>query len=141
MSQLGFIPLALLSAFFAALVAIFGKIGLSNIDSTAATWVRVLVMAAFMTAVVFISGSWQSSLHLGSKGLTFIIFSAIAGSLSWIFYFAALKIGPATPVASLDRLSVVFVLILSALFLGESLTAKSVIAVGLIAGGTVLLLL
>lgn len=132
---------ALLSALFAALVAIFGKIGIKNIDSTLATTVRSVVMAGFLILISLMlkKGSLLSSIH--GKALTYIVLSGIAGALSWLFYFVALKNGPAPGVAALDRLSVVFVLILAVLFLGDSLTWKSGIGIGFIATGAILMVI
>lgn len=132
---------ALLSASFAAAVAIFGKLGLTNVDSTVATTVRAIVMAIFLTIVVFALQKVSLIKTLDNKALTFIVCSGVAGALSWLFYFLALKTGPATPVAALDRLSIVFVALLAALFLGEALTLKTIAGVLLIIGGAVLLVL
>jgi transporter family protein len=132
---------ALLSAGFAALVAIFGKIGIANINSTLATTVRAVVMAVFL-AIVSLGLGHAKLLHtINSRALTFIIFSGIAGALSWLFYFFALKTGPAPAVAALDRLSVVFVLILAVLFLGEHLTWKSGIGAVFLTIGAILMTL
>lgn len=132
---------ALLSAGFAAAVAIFGKLGLVGVDSTVATTVRAVVMAVFLTIVVLALQKVSLIKTLDNKALTFIVCSGIAGALSWLFYFLALKTGPATPVAAVDRLSIVFVAILAALFLGEALTIKTIAGVLLIIGGAVLLVL
>ena len=110
---------ALLAAVFAALVAIFGKLGVADIDSTLATTVRAVVMAVFLIVVAFSLGKAKLLGTIDSRAFTFIFFSGIAGALSWLFYFFALKTGPAGAVAALDRLSVVFVLLLAALFLGD----------------------
>lgn len=117
---------AFLSAFMAALVAIFGKLGLKNIDSTLATTIRAIIMAVFLITV-----SWAMNKFKGfsvkSLSLTdwwLIAMAGIAGALSWLFYFWALKIGPATQVAAIDRLSLVLVAILAAIFLGEHLGVK-----------------
>jgi len=132
---------ALLAAVFAALVAIFGKIGLKDIDSTLATTVRAMVMAAFLFLTAFFLQKFTLIKTISSQALTFIIFSGIAGALSWLFYFLALKNGPASGVAALDRLSVVFVVILAALFLGEAMTLKSGVGLALLVSGAVLLVL
>lgn len=132
---------ALLSAATAALVAIFGKIGISQVDSTLATSVRAVIMALFLVVVAGLLGKFKLLSTIDNKALTFIVLSGIAGALSWLFYFLALKNGPASGVAALDRLSVVFVVILAALFLGESLTWKSGLGAVLIAAGAFLLTL
>ena len=113
---------AALSAIFAALVAIFGKIGLQNIDSTLATTVRSVVMALFLFIVSLSLGKFSLINTIKNKVLFFIVLSGIAGALSWLFYFLALKTGVVTGVAAIDRLSVVFVVIFAALFLSEKLT-------------------
>lgn len=132
---------ALLSAVFAAGVAILGKVGLRHIDSTLATTVRSAVMAIFLVLVALALQKFQLLRAFEGKAIAFIVFSGIAGALSWLFYFLALKYGPASGVAALDRLSVVFVVLLAALFLGESLTLKSGLGVLLIVIGAVLLVL
>ena len=114
-----------LSAIFAALVAIFGKIGLSKVDTTLAATIRAVIMALFLVMTTFSLGKIKFIQDVDNKALVFIIFSGVAGALSWLFYFFALKNGPASGVVSIDRLSVVFVLILAVLFLGESFTWKT----------------
>ncbi|MEK7493699.1 MAG: EamA family transporter [Patescibacteria group bacterium] len=130
---------ALLSAGFAALVAIFGKIGLTGIDTTLATTVRAVIMAAFLVVVAFSLGKVGMLSTLSGKALVFIALSGVAGALSWLFYFFALQKGPASGVAALDRLSVVFVLVLAVLFLGEHFTIKAVAGAVLVAAGAVLM--
>jgi len=130
---------ALLSAIFAAAVAILGKIGLKEVDSTLATAIRAVVMAIFLLGAAAVLQKFSLLKTVGNQTLTFIIFSGVAGALSWLFYFLALKYGPATGVAALDRLSVVFVVILAAMFLGEALTLKSVSGLVLLVLGALLL--
>lgn len=132
---------ALLSAVFAALVAIFGKIGLSTVDSTLATTVRAAVMAGFLIVVSLILGKAELLKTINGRTLGFIVLSGVAGALSWLAYFFALKYGPATGVAALDRLSVAFVLVLAALFLGEAIGWKSALGAILITAGTILMTL
>ncbi len=132
---------ALLSAISAALVAIFGKIGVSNIDSTLATTVRAIIMALFLILVSFALGKYQLITTIDSKALGFIILAGISGALSWLFYFLALQLGPASGVAALDRLSVVFVLIFSVLFLAEKLTFYKLLGAILITIGAILMIL
>lgn len=129
---------ALGAALFAALVAIFGKVGLKNVDATLATAIRSVVMAAFLVSVAFGLGKLKFVDSIDSKALTFIALSGIAGALSWLCYFFALKIGPTSGVAALDRLSVVFVVIFAALFLAESITWKTGLGALLITGGALL---
>lgn len=130
---------ALLSAASASLVAIFGKIGVKNIDSTLATSVRAVIMAAFLVIVSLVLGKAKLLHTIDAKALTFIVLAGIAGALSWLFYFFALKNGPASGVAALDRLSVVFVLILALLFLGEHLTWKSALGAVFVTTGAILM--
>lgn len=130
---------AILSAAFAAAVAILGKIGLEGIDTTLATTVRAMIMAGFLVIVSLLLGKSSLLGGITSKPLLFIAASGIAGALSWLFYFSALKHGPASAVAALDRLSVVFVLVLAILFLGEHLTWKTGLGATLVAAGAILM--
>lgn len=132
---------AVASAVFAALVAIFGKIGLKGVDSTLATAVRAVVMALFLVIVAFSLGKFQTLGTLTGKPLLFIILSGVAGALSWLFYFFAIKHGPVSGVVAIDRTSVVFALVLAALFLGETLTLKTALGGALILGGALLVAL
>lgn len=128
---------ALLSAIAAAAVAIFGKIGISKLDSTLATTVRAVIMAAFLVFTSLALGKAKLLNTIDNKALLFIVLSGISGALSWLFYFFALRSGPASGVAALDRLSVVFVLILAILFLGEQLTWKTGVGALLITAGAI----
>lgn len=134
---------AFLSALSAALVAIFGKFGLQSIDSTLATTIRSIIMAVFLVVVSValkkFSGFSFSSLE--SRDWLWITLAGIAGALSWLFYFAALKIGDASRVASIDRLSIVFIVILAALFLGEGFGWKVMLGAALMAAGAILITL
>jgi transporter family protein len=136
-----YIILGLLSALFASLVAIFGKLGLKNLDSTVATTIRSLVMAGFLLALSLTIGKWQSiNWHsISSKDWLLIVLAGICGALSWLAYFSALKMGPATTVSALDRLSLVFVAILALVFLGETLTWAKISGVILMVLGVLLL--
>lgn len=133
--------LAILAALFAALVAIFGKVGIKNIDSTLATTIRSIIMAVFLILASLATGRFSHLGSINSRSMKFIILSGISGALSWLFYFSALKLGLASRVATIDRMSVVFVVILAALFLGESLTIKSAIGVILLTIGAVMIVL
>ncbi len=138
---MSWIFLSLLSAFFAALVAILGKLGIKEIDSTLATGVRAAVMAVAMLIAVTALGKWKFVSTIDGRALSFIVMSGLAGALSWLFYFLALKSGKAASVAAVDRLSVVFVLILATLFLGELATVKSWLGAALIVIGAILMVL
>jgi transporter family protein len=132
---------ALLSALFASLVAIFGKIGLKDIDSTLATTIRSIVMALFLVTVSFSLGKFSMLDGLNSKTLTFIALSGIAGAISWLFYFLALKLGPASAVGAIDKTSIAFVFILALLFLGESFTYMKAGGALLVVLGAILMVL
>lgn len=124
-----------LSAFFAALVAIFAKIGLPKTDPILATTMRSVIMAGFLVAVAIILNKLNLHAVGDRRTWVFIALSGVAGAISWLFYFWALKVGPATGVAVIDRLSVVFVALLAALFLSESLSPKTIFGIILIVSG------
>ena len=134
---------AFFSALGAALVAIFAQPGLQNIDSTLATTIRAIIMASFLVIVSFFLKKFDgfSLTSFGSKEWLLIVLAGIAGALSWLFYFFALKMGNATGVVAIDRLSVVFVVVLAALFLGEGFGWKVVLGALLMAGGALLITL
>jgi len=134
---------ALLSAVTGALVAVFAKVGLRDIDPNTATALRAIIMALFLVAVVIVEGK-LSSFHgivSDSRALTFIVLSGVAGALSWLFYFLAIKFGRVSQVVPIDRLSIVFAIVLAALFLGEKLTLKAAIGAALVAVGAVIIAL
>ncbi|MCW4052239.1 MAG: EamA family transporter [Candidatus Bathyarchaeota archaeon] len=133
--------LALLSAFFASLVAIFAKIGLRGVDSNVATAARATIMMLFIVIVVISTGKGHQLTQFTSKDMGFIILSGIAGALSWLFYFAALRLADASKVAPIDRASVLFVIVLSVLFLDEKITLKTATAAILIFIGVLLLVI
>ena len=130
---------ALLAAVFAGLVAVFGKIGLKNVDANLATTIRAFVMFMFIIVVILFQKKFALVSQLKFIDYAFIVLAGAAGALSWLFYFLALRSGDATKVASLDRLSVVFVVILAAIFLGEALTLKSISGLVLLVAGALLL--
>jgi transporter family protein len=130
---------ALLSAGFAALVAILGKIGMEHVDSNLATALRAVVMAVASIGFVLYTGAISQFKTLHAKPILFIIFSGLAGAASWLCYFGALKMAPASKVAPIDRLSVVFTLILAALFLKEKITMSIVLGAVLIVAGSILI--
>jgi transporter family protein len=130
---------ALLAAFFAALVAIFGKIGVRDVDTTLATAVRAVIMAVFLGAAAALLGKLGGLDEIPGRAFVFIVLSGLAGAASWLFYFLALKHGPATGVAALDRLSVVLVFVLAVVFLGEALTWKAALGAVLVVAGAILL--
>ena len=130
---------ALVGAVFAALVAVFGKVGLQGIDTTLATTLRAIIMAVFLVIVSFGLGKANLTLPSG-RALLFITLSGIAGALSWLAMFSALKIGPAPGVSAIDRTSVVFVLIFSLLFLGVQFSWKAVLGAALVVAGAILMI-
>lgn len=130
---------AFLSAFSAAGVAIFGKIGIANIDSTLATAVRAVIMAIFLVMMALVLGKASLIDTIDGRAFRFIVFSGIAGALSWLFYFFSLKHGPPTGVVAIDRLSVVFVLVLSLIFLGAKFTWQAGLGAILVSVGAFLL--
>lgn len=132
---------ALASAFFAGLTALFGKIGVSSIPSNLATFIRTLIILLLMTLVVSIRGEWQKPGELSRYGILFLILSALATGFSWLCYYRALQLGPASRVAPVDKLSVAFVMILAFVFLKEPLTWKVLIGGTLIMAGSLLMTL
>lgn len=134
---------ALLSAISAALVAIFAKIGLSSVDTTLATTMRTFIMFAFFVLVSFFLKKFDqfSFTAMYTKEWLYIILSGLAGAVSYVFYFLALKYGMASRVAVVDRLSVVFVIILAAIFLGETISWKIAIGSVLIVTGALTIVL
>jgi transporter family protein len=130
---------AALSALFAALTAIFGKFGVSAMTSNLATFIRTLIVLALSAVIVSARGEWQNPAQLSPKGTAFLILSGIATGLSWLCYYRALQTGPASRVAPIDKLSVVFVVIFAVAFLGERLTWKVGIGALLVSAGAALM--
>ena len=129
---------AVLSAVFAALTAIFAKLGVSAIASDFATLIRTVVILAVVAALVLATGQWQPLASVPSRTWTFLVLSGLATGASWLCYFRALKLGDAARVAPIDKLSVVFVAVLGVLLLGERLSATAWAGVALIAAGALL---
>jgi transporter family protein len=132
---------ALLSAAFAALTAIFAKVGLEGIDSDYATLLRTVVIVVVLTAMIAALGKWRNPATLPARSLTFLVLSGLATGASWLCYFRALKVGDASKVAPIDKLSVVLVVIFATLFLGERPSPRDWTAVGLVSSGVLLLAL
>ncbi|MEP6617319.1 MAG: EamA family transporter [Ginsengibacter sp.] len=132
---------ALMSALFAALTAIFSKIGIKNVDTDLATAIRTLVILILAWGIAYFRGGIHSVQSLTKQNISFLVLSGIATGLSWIFYFKALKIGKVSQVAPVDKLSVAIAIVLSILFLGETLTVKMAIGALMIIGGTIVLIL
>lgn len=129
---------ALLSAAFAALTAIFAKVGIENINSDFATFIRTIVILMALGGILAATGQFQPLNTISSKTYLFLILSGLATGASWIAYFRALKIGQAAQVAPVDKLSVVLVAIFGVIFLGEKLTGPNWLGIGLIMAGAVL---
>lgn len=130
---------ALLSACFAALTAIFAKIGVENVGSDMATLIRTAVIFAMLIGIVVSSGQSLSPSAVSGRTWLFLVLSGLATGASWLCYFRALKLGPASQVAPVDKLSVVLVAVFGVLFLGEKLSAPNWLGVVLIAAGVILL--
>ncbi|CFQ41334.1 integral membrane protein [Yersinia frederiksenii] len=134
---------ALLSALTASLVAIFGKIGLQHLDANTATAVRAVVMALFLVGVVLVQGKFNlvGAVLADKKALLFIVLSGVAGALSWLFYFMAIKNGNVSQVAPIDKLSVVFAVILAFILFGEKVSLVAGLGVALITAGALMVAL
>jgi transporter family protein len=115
---------ALGSALFAALTAIFGKVGVSEIDSDLATFVRTIVILLVVALLLSVRHEWTRPDALSATGMVFLVLSGIATGLSWLCYYRALQLGPASRVAPIDKLSVIFVVLFAVCFLGERFTWK-----------------
>jgi transporter family protein len=133
------LPWALGSAVFAALTAIFAKIGLEGIDSDFATLVRTFVIVVVLGAFVGATGKWRNPLALPSRSVTFLVLSAFATGVSWVCYFRALKVGEAAKVAPVDKLSVVLVAVFAVAVLGERPVAREWLGIALVALGVLVL--
>jgi len=131
---------ALLSALFAALTAIFAKIGIKGVDTDLATAIRTVVILLLAWAIVFFKGTNNTLSSLTKTNWTFLILSGCATGLSWICYFKALQLGKVSQVAPVDKLSVALAIVLAAVFLGEPITVKTGIAATMIIGGTLILI-
>lgn len=131
---------ALLSAFFAALTAILAKIGIKDVDSNLATAIRTVVILVFAWGIVAAQGTLKQLPTLNSKTIIFLVLSGLATGASWLCYFHALKFGPASKVAPLDKLSVPIAVLIAALFLKETVSWQGWAGVLMITGGALLLL-
>ena len=129
---------ALASAGFAAMTAIFGKVGVENIDSNFATLIRTVIILAVIILIVVAGGSWQPLSGISRRTYLFLTLSGLATGASWLCYYRALKIGPASGVAPIDKMSVALVAIFAVLFLGETLQLRNWLGIALIAAGAVL---
>ena len=126
---------AVLSAFFAALVAIFGKIGVRDVDSNLAVAFRTAIIVFFAWGIVAVQGNAADLFRISRHSLLFLFLSAIATGLSWLFYYKALQLGEASRVAPIDKLSVALAVVMAFLFLGEKPTMGNVLGASLIVAG------
>lgn len=129
---------AVLSAVFAALTAILAKIGVQNVNSDFATFIRTIVVLLALAGILFATGQFQRPGSVPAKSYLFLILSGLATGASWVCYFRALKIGNASLVAPIDKLSVVLVALMGVLFLGEKLTGRNWTGIVIIAVGAVM---
>jgi transporter family protein len=132
---------ALLSALFAALTAIFAKIGIRGVDTDLATAIRTVVILILAWGIAFFRGGAATMHTLTKQNIIFLCLSGVATGLSWIFYFKALQLGKVSQVAPVDKMSVAFAIIFAILFLGESLTWRTAIGASLIIAGSLVLIL
>jgi len=132
---------ALLSAVFAALTNIFAKIGVAQISSNMATWIRVIVIFCVTSAIIFARHEWTNPAEMPRTSLIFIVLSGVATGLSWLCGFYALQIGQASQVSPVDKLSVLMVMILGVIFLGETLSIRQWFGGILILAGVILVAL
>ena len=130
---------AALSAVFAALTAIFAKVGIQGVDSDLATLVRTVIIVFVLSAFVWAAGKWSNPLQLPGKTWVFLTLSALATGASWVCYFRALQLGEASQVAPVDKFSLVLVAVFAFVFLGERPSASSWLGIGLVAAGVLVL--
>lgn len=130
---------ALMSAIFASLTAILAKIGIKNIDSNLATAIRTVVILVVAWGIVFYQGTFKELSHIPRNSLIFLVLSGVATGLSWLFYFKALQIGDASKVAPLEKISLVFTVILAAIILKEKVTLNVIIGATLMGIGAILI--
>lgn len=138
---MGWFVLALLSAVFAALTSILAKVGIDGVNSTLATAIRTFVVLIMSWGMVFITNTQNGITAISKKSWIFLILSGIATGASWLCYYKAIQLGDVSKVVPIDKLSVVFTMILAFAFLHEKFNAKSIIGVIFIAAGTLLMVL
>jgi len=140
-AQVGWFYWALLSAVFAALTAIFAKVGIQGVDSDLATLIRTAIIIAVLSAFIAYTGKWANPLELPPKTWLFLGLSGLATGASWVCYFRALKLGDASKVAPVDKLSLVLVAVFAFAFLGERPSLREWSGIAMVAGGVLLLAL
>jgi transporter family protein len=130
---------AFASAFFAGLTAILGKIGVAGINSNVATLIRTVVIFFLVLGIVLFRGEWQWPQQMPSKSITFLVLSGVATGLSWLFYYHALQLAPASLVAPIDKLSVAFAIVLGVVFLKETMDMQTALGGAMVVLGAVIL--
>jgi transporter family protein len=131
---------ALGSAFFAGLTALFGKIGVAGINSNLATFIRTIVILGVTAAILVLRDEWRPVGPIQPKTWLFLVLSGIATGLSWLCYYRALQLGPVSKVAPIDKLSVVFAIVLGVLFVGEAFTWPVAVGGALIVAGSIVMI-
>ena len=127
------------SAIFASLTAIFGKIGVEGINYNFATFIRTIVILVVTAGILSLRNEWQKLESISSKSVLFLVLSGIATGLSWLCYYRALQLGPASKVAPVDKLSVAITILLAIVFLKEDLNLKAILGGGLIVAGSIVI--
>ncbi|MBR5173249.1 MAG: EamA family transporter [Phascolarctobacterium sp.] len=135
------IILALLSAVFAALVSILAKIGIEGVNSNLATAIRTVVVVVMSWGMVFLTGAQGGLSSISQKSWIFLILSGLATGASWLCYYKALQIGEASKVVPIDKLSIIFTIVLAVLVLHETVTTKAIVGCAFIAMGTLMMVL
>lgn len=129
---------AVLSAVFAALTAIFAKVGVENVNSDLATFIRTIVVVCVLGLIVYATRQFQNPADISGRTYLFLVLSALGTGASWLCYFRALKLGDAAQVAPIDKLSVVLVAVFGVVFLGERLSVLSWAGIAMVAAGAIL---
>ena len=140
MTSSSWLPWAVLSAIFAAATAIFAKVGVAGLNSDLATLIRTAVVICVLVALVSATGQWQPLEEISTRTWVFLVLSGLGTGASWLCYFRALKLGEAARVAPIDKLSVVFAIVLGVLFIGEKLTLPVVVGALLIVAGSIVMI-
>lgn len=135
------LPWALLSAVFAAMTAVLAKLGVQGVDSDLATLIRTAVVIAALTCFVWLTGKWRNPAGLDPRSLLFLALSGLATGASWVCYFRALKLGAASKVAPVDKLSVVLVALFAFVFLAERPSLREWLGIAMVGAGVVMLAL
>ena len=135
------IILALLSAVFAALVSILAKIGIEGVNSNLATAIRTVVVVVMSWGMVFLTNAQGGISSISQKSWIFLILSGLATGASWLCYYKALQIGEASKVVPIDKLSIIFTIVLAVLVLHETVTTKAIVGCAFIAMGTLMMVL